>query len=423
MTDTLVPLRRHADFLRLWAGETASLVGSQVSLLAVPLIAITSFGATPGQLGMLRFVQLAPYVCLSLLFGTLIDRTRHRPVLMGANAMRLVLIAAIPVLAWAGVLDLPLLLLIACCVGVASVLFDVTWMSYVTVVVADRRLLLEANQKLGVTAATADVAGPGLAGALVSVLGAVGALVVDVGSYAVSLAALATIRVREERPQPDRPRRRVLPELAEGVRFVFRHPLLRPLALVGFLCNFSLVAVWTLALLHGARTLGLHPAVLGAVFSAASIGTLVGAGASRRLVERAPLGRVYVWAMSAVFAGPLLIPFVGTGVFAVVCFGAGMMVSYLGLGVANVVVVTLRQTQTPAPLMGRMNAAFRTLLFGGGAIGGLVAGLVGDAIGPTPALMVIAASSAACIVAVIVSPVRHARSLEDGVAPASARGK
>ncbi len=414
MTDTVTPLRRHPDFLRLWAGETASLVGSQVSLLAVPLIAITSFGATPGQLGLLRFVQLAPYLFLALLFGTLIDRMRRRPALIGANAARLLLVGAIPVLAWAGLLNLPLLLMLACGIGIASVLFDVTWMSYIPVVVADRRLLLEANQKLGVTAATADVAGPGLAGALVSVIGSVGALLVDAASYVISLVTLATIRAREERPHPDQPRRRVLPDLVEGVKFVFGHPLLRPLALVGFLCNFSLVAVWTLALLHGARTLDLPPVVLGIVFSVASVGTLIGAGLSRRVVELFRIGHAYLWSMSAVFAGPLLIPFVGTGAVAIVCFCAGMLVSYLGLGIANVVVVTLRQTLTPAELMGRMNAAFRTLLFGGGSIGGLVAGLVGDAIGPTPALMVIAVTSAASIVAVILSPVWRVRSLEEG---------
>ncbi|HUR02619.1 MAG TPA: MFS transporter [Nonomuraea sp.] len=431
-TSTLVPgpdrdeapanLWRNADFLKFWSGETVSLVGSQVTGLALPLTALYTFGATDEQIGLLRFLQLAPYLGFALVFGVLVDRARRRHLMLGANLVRMVLVALVPVLHWLGVLDMTVLLALACAIGVASVLFDVSWMSYVPTLVRDPRHYVEASAKMGASSSAAEVAGPGLAGMLVSALTAPVALVVDAFTYLMSIGSLLLVRAREPRPAPT-PRRHMSRELSDGLRWVLTNPILRWLAITGFCCNFSTMTVWTLFILYGTRDLLLDPAVLGGVLAAASIGGLVGAVVSRRLIERIPVGLLYLAAHLAVFLGPTLIA-VAAGPRPVVVglIALSFFISYLGLGVGGVLVISLRQTSTPQSMMGRMTAVFRTLLFGGGALGGMSAGLLAGAAGAGNALAMTAAGSAALMAGVAASPVIALRGIPEPTAETKGRG-
>ncbi|MGA5823913.1 MFS transporter [Kitasatospora sp. NPDC094028] len=405
-------LWRNADFLKFWFGETVSLFGTQVNTLALPLTAVVAFHAGPGQVGLLRFLQLVPYLGLALVFGALVDRMRRKRVMLLANGARLVLIGAIPVLAATHRLNLPLLLTLACAIGVFSVLFDVSWMAFVPTLVREREQFVEANQKTGVTSSAADVAGPGVAGALIGALGAPIALAADAVSYLVSLGTLLWIRTPEAGPEQPTTRRDIRREIGEGLTFVARHRILRAVALVAPFTNLFLVSVWTMFLLYASRERGLSPALIGLVFSASSVGGLIGAAASRALLARFRFGRVYALALSAMFTGPLLVP-LATGSRTVVLglFIASFFLTYLGLGVANVLGVSLRQTSTPEPMMGRMTAAFRTLLFGGGSLGGLLGGLLADALGVRTALAVVAVASALMVIPVVLSPVSRLRAL------------
>lgn len=415
-------LWRNRDFLTFWLGETVSLLGTQVTNLALPLTAIRAFDASDEQVGLLRFVQLAPYLGLALVFGVWVDRVRRRRVMLAANLARLVLLALVPVLYWSHALGMTTLLVVAGTVGIASVLFDVSWMSYVPTVVRNPGHYVEASAKMGVSSSSADVAGPGLAGMLVSALGAPVALIVDACSYAVSVVSLLLIRTPEPRPRPAE-RRHVLTELREGLRWVLGDRILRALALVGFCCNFSLVTVWTMFLLHGTRDLGLAPATIGGVFATASVGGLVGALISGRVIRRFPLGRVYLVAQSALLLGPTLIAAAaGPRPVLIAMFVLSFFVSYLGLGVAGVIIVSLRQTSTPQSMMGRMTAVFRTLLFGGGALGGLAAGLLAGWLGPRGALTVAAIGSAIAVAGLIVSPVSRLRALPAAVSKQAPAG-
>ncbi|MBP0454492.1 MFS transporter [Kitasatospora sp. RG8] len=404
-------LWRNRDFLTFWLGETVSLLGTQITNLALPLTAIRAFHATDEQVGLLRFLQLVPYLGLALLIGVWTDRVRRRPVMLGANLVRLVLLSLVPLLYWWDALDLPVLLVIACAVGVASVVFDVSWMSYVPVLVRDPGHYVEASARMGTSSSAADVAGPGLAGVLVSALTAPVALVVDACSYAVSVVSLLLIRTPEPRPEPVA-ERHLLRELREGLGWVMGSGVLRALALIGFCCNFSMVTVWTMFLLHGTNDLHLTSTTLGAVFATASVGGLIGALVSRRVIARFPTGRVYLVAQSALLLGPTLIALAaGPRPVMVSMFVLSFFTTYLGLGVAGVVIVSLRQALTPQSMMGRMTAAFRTLLFGGGALGGLFAGLLAGWIGAEGALRVAAAGSALVVIGLVVSPVSRLRSM------------
>lgn len=405
-------LWRNRDFVTFWSGETLSLFGGQVTNLALPLTAVLVFDASAEQVGLLRFLQLVPYLLLALVFGVWVDRHRRKPVMLVANAARMLLIGLVVVLAHYGHLSVTGLLTIAFAVGVFSVLFDVSWMSFVPTLVEDPRQYVEANQKLGVTQSTTDVAGPGAAGVLIGWLGPATALVVDALSYLGSLASLLLIRTPEPTPAPAAGGRHLGRELAEGVRWVFGHRILRPLAVLAPFTNFSLTCVSTLFLLYAVREKGLGPADVGLVLSVSSVGALVGALVSRTVIRRFPVGPVYGLALAAVYAGPLLLPLAGGPRPVVV--GLCMLSlggSYLGSGLSNVVQLTLRQTCTPPALMGRMTAAFRTLLFGGGALGGLAAGLIGGSLGLHAGLAVVAVCSAAMLVPIALSPVVRLRAM------------
>lgn len=394
------------DFLKFWSGETLSLFGTQITTLAIPLTAVLVFKATPAQVGLLRFLQLVPYLGLAMLFGVWVDRARRKRVMMVANGARMALIAAIPILSAAHLLTLTLLLAIACAVGVFSVLFDVSWMAFVPTLVKEPKQYVEANQKLGVTSSSADVAGPGVAGAVISALSAPTALAADAFSYLFSLATLLWIRTPEPKVSAARTDRRLRAELAEGLRFVFGDRVLRPLALIAPFCNFVMVSVWTMFLLYASRGVGLSSAQIGVVFAASSVGGLVGATISRRLIQRFRLGVVYAVSMATIFFAPLLIPLAsGSRPVLLATFIASFFLAYLGLGVANVVVISLRQASTPPELMGRMNAAFRMMLFGGGSLGGLAGGFISGAVGLRSGLVAVAAGSAVMVLPVILSPV------------------
>ena len=408
-------LWHNPDFLKFWSGEALSLFGAQVTNLALPLAAVLVFDATAGQVGLLRFLQLVPYLFLALLFGVWVDRHRRRPIMLLANAVRMVLIALVAVLAHLDLLSIGGLLAIACLIGVFSVLFDVSWMSFVPTLVKDPDQYVEANQKMGVTQSTTDVAGPGVAGVLIGWVGPATALVVDALSYLASLLSLLLIRTPEPEPPPaaDRQLRR---ELVEGVRWVFGHPVLRPLAVFAPFTNFSLTCVSTLFLLYAVRVEGLTAAEVGLVLSVASVGALVGALVAPAVLRRHPVGPAYGAALTAIYAGPLLLPLAaGPRPVVLGLFMLSLLLSYTGSGLSNVIQLTLRQTCTPASLMGRMSAAFRTLLFGGGALGGLAAGLAGGGLGLRAGLLVVTVCSAAMVVPILLSRVVKLRRMPDPV--------
>nr|MDT0657160.1 MFS transporter [Micromonospora sp. DSM 115978] len=410
-------LWHNSDFLKFWFGESLSLLGTQVAILALPLTAILALDASDQAVGLLRFAQLAPYIGLSMLFGVWVDRVRRRNVMLWSNLVRIVLIGLVPLLYVLDALTVPLLLVIACAIGVAAVLFDLSWMSYVPVLVKDSKHYVEASSKMGISTSTAEVAGPGIAGALVTLLTAPIALVVNAFGYLVSVISLLLIRAEEPRPAVTGTRRHFLSELREGLVWVFRDPILRWLALIGFCCNFSMNTVWTMFLLHATRDLRLSSSLIGFVFGAASVGGLIGAVVSRSLILRFPLGRVYLIAQTGLLLGPILIVLaMGPTPAKVGMFVLSFFTTYLGLGVAGVIIVSLRQTTTPHSLMARMTGAFRTLLFGGGALGGLTAGLLSGAIGARNALIVATVASAAVVIGLIISPVSRLRELPPAVA-------
>jgi hypothetical protein len=249
----------HRDFRKLWAGETVSLFGSEVSELALPLVAVLVLDADAGQMGLLAAARFAPFLMVTLPAGAWVDRRRRRPVLISSNLGRALLVGLVPLLAGLGLLRMGHLYAVAFAVGALTVLFDVAYQSYLPSLVK-REQLVEGNSKLQASASAARVGGPGLGGLLVQLVGAPRALLLDAGSYVVSAASLLAIRNREPAPAAEgdgQPRTRLRQEIGEGLAVTYRNPVLRSLAGLAATYNLFSQVIDALLVLYATRELGL----------------------------------------------------------------------------------------------------------------------------------------------------------------------
>jgi MFS family permease len=374
-------LWRHPDFLRLWAGQTVSQVGSQVSFIAIPLTAVTVLGAGPFQTGLLGTLEFLPFLLFGLPAGVWVDRLPHRPVLIVADLGRMLALASVPV-AWAlGVLHLPQLYATGFVVGVLTVFFDVAYQSYLPALV-EREQLVEGNSKLILTQSTAEVAGPGIGGLLVSLASAPYAVAADAASYAVSVVSLLLIRRSEPRRRA-RVRTGLRAELLEGLRFVLGHRLLRPIAACTGLYNLFANVGMAVLFVYAVRDLGLDAGTIGLWFSLGSLGGPLGALLVARLERRLGTGRTIVasawvglpsWLLLVLAPRSFPMPFL---------IASGIVGSLAGVAY-NITQVSLRQAITPRHLQGRMNATTRFLIWGTIPLGAFAGGVMGSLTGCAP---------------------------------------
>jgi MFS family permease len=380
-------LRRDRDFARFWLGESVSAIGSQFTLLAIPLVAVQLLEATPNQMGVLGALGTVPYLLFAVAAGVWTDRSRKRPLLIGAQVAAAVLLLLIPALALFGMLRLGHLYAIVFGVGAAKVLFEVAYQSYLPQLV-QRDDLVQANSRLTASTSVAEIGGPGLGGLLVSVLTAPIAVVVDAVSFLV--AALALTRIRRPEPVPVlQPGRRLYAEISEGFRETFRNRYLLAFAGEAATYNAAWSAINALLVLWAVRELGLSPATLGLLLSVGSVGALIGALLTDRVARRIGVGRA-MWTSAVVSnLGVLLIPAAaGRPTVVLVVLGTAFFLQGLGMTGTNVHTYAIRQAVTPAAMLGRSSAAYRVLTYGFIPLGALLGGVLGEAIGLRPALLV-----------------------------------
>ena len=264
MSERRTSLWRHRDFMRLWSAETISQVGSQVTLLALPLAAILILDATAFEVGALSSIEFAPFLLVGLPAGVWVDRLRRRPILIAGDLGRAVVLASLPIAYWLDALTMPHLYAAAFLTGIFTVFFDVAYQSYLPSIV-ERGQLTEGNAKLEISRSGAQLAGPGIAGALVEVLTAPVAIAVDAVSFLGSALFVARIRRPEPEvpasPAEDRPRMRS--QIMEGLRYVLGHPLLRPIAACTAVSNLFSAMVTAILILFAVRELGLTAGMIG----------------------------------------------------------------------------------------------------------------------------------------------------------------
>ncbi len=386
----------------LFVGADAiSQVGTQISLVALPLVAVLTLHAGPFQVGMLTAAEMVAFLLIGLPAGVWVDRLPRRRILVTADVVRAVALGSIPAAAVAGVLSLPQLYVVALVTGVCTVFFDVAHMSYLPSLVG-RRDLARGNGTIETIRSTASLTGPGAGGWLAQLVTAPVALLVDAVSYAVSAVLLGAIGTAKE-PKPDASETRSLVrEVAEGVRFVAGHRVLRVIALVGAL-NMLGYGAWVSAqALFLLNELRLAPGFYGVVISAGAVGGLLGAVAAPRALGRWGTGRTLYASAAAAFPMALIAPLAAPG-WRVVLFPLGMALGGLAGTIFSIAQLSYRQAICPERLLGRMNASMRFLMWSAMPFGGVLGGLVGEWQGVRGALWAASATVALAHVPVLVS--------------------
>jgi len=403
-------LWRNSEFLKLWAGQTISRFGSEVSQLAIPVTAALVLHASAAEMGVLTAVEYAPFLILSLFAGVLVDRRQRRPVLILADVGRVLALGSIPLAAVLGWLRIEQLYVVGLTTGVLTVFFDVAYQAYLPSLV-DRQELVDGNSKLEVSRSVAQIAGPSVAGALIQLVSAPLAVLVDAASFGASVVSLLAIGAPEPPPAASASSGgSIWHELREGLAVVLGNPLLRSIAGCTATSNLFGNALLALFVLYLTRELGIQPAVLGVILAAGGPGALLGALLAGRLARWCGLGATIIGAIIVSGLAGLLVPLVA-GPTPLVA-GVLMVSSFLN-GLANPVYninqVSLRQAITPDRLQGRMNASMRFLVWGTIPVGALLGGVLGDALGLRPTLLLMAVGALLAPAWVICSPVRHLR--------------
>jgi MFS family permease len=404
-------LWRHRDFLLLWSGQAVSEAGSAVTVLALPLTAVVVLHASAFAVGVLAALAMAAFLVLALPAGLVVDRLRKRRLMIVCDIARLLIIGSVPLAAASGKLTMAQLYVVALAAGVCTVFFDVAYQSYLPLLIRPDQLP-DGNGKLQITAQAAQVAGPGLGGALVGLLGAAGAMTVDAASYLVSVVTLLFTRTAEpayrHRPRGERSPSRPWRQLTAGLSFVFADPILRKIVACTATANLGGGMMTALQIIYLVRVLHVRPAYTGLVISVGALGGVAGGVAAGPLSRWIGSARI-IW-VSVLGLGPaaLLLPLArpGPGVLLYVAGWAG----YTFAGVLyNVAQLSYRQAICPPELLGRMNAAVRWIVWGTLPVGSLLGGTLGTLIGIRPALWVAAAAAWAAGLWVLFSPLRGMR--------------
>jgi MFS family permease len=374
-------LWRHPDFLRLWGAQAFSAFGSRITRTALPIIAILTLGASPGEVAVLSALGVAPGVLVGLFAGGRVDRAAKRPLLIGADVVRALLIFTIPAAAWLGALSMPQLYAVAALVGAATTLFQIADNSYLPALVGPESLV-EGNAKMEATDSIAESTGPGAAGILVDLLTAPVAMLIDAASYLWSAFLLGRIRAVEPPAAPADADATVLSDAAAGLRAVRSHPIVGPSLLAESVITFFGGFFMALYMVMALETLGLSPAVTGVVISVGGIGALAGALIAEPLSRALGTGRAMAVSLAVGVAANLLIPLaIGAERLAIPLLVAHQLIGDALLGAYLVHSISLRQRVLSPAVLGRANATFHVA---GGVMlpaGALISGVLADAIG------------------------------------------
>lgn len=394
-----VPVLRQRNFRRLFLADCVSQLGNQVTLVALPLVAILVLDAGVLQVGLLTAATTAPFAVFGLPAGAWVDRLPLRPLLVTADVLRGALLLSLPVAYWAGHLTLAHLFAVSLGTGVATVFFDIAYQSYLPALLP-RQQLPAGNTVLEMVHSTMQLAGPGVGGWLVAAASAPAALVVDAVSFLGS--ALFLGRIPSTRRPPVHDRQRLRTEIRVGLQFVLTHPLLRLIVLRSVLANLAFAAVVAVQALYLVRVSGLSPFQYGLALAAGGLGGLLGGALFPRLATRLGSGRILVLAPVVCSPAAFLL-LVARPDWRVALVALGLLIEAVGVVLYNIAQVSFRQAVTPPGLLGRMNASVRSLVWGAMPLGGLLGGLLGSAFGVGNALVVALSAQVLSTVPLLVS--------------------
>ena len=402
---------RNRNFQYLWAGQTVSTIGSQMSGLALPVLAVTMLQASEWQVGMMNAAGMSMFLLIGLPAGAWVDRWLKRRVMILADAVRMLVLFSVPLAWWAGVLDMTYIIISAAVISAANVFFDVAYQSVLPIMLPKEHMA-KANSALETTNQTSMLAGPAVVGFLLSIVKAPILMLADAVSFLVSLVSVTLIKM-DESTIAKKDRGRLRDDIAEGVKFVTKHPIISRITATTAVSNLFGSAVHTLTPILVLRTMDVPPALYGLAFTAAAAAGLVGAISAAKIGERFGQGNTVIGAM--VLCGVAMIGFpiaasIGTISAFPIVIASEALLSFSGL-VYNITQVSARQALCPEHLLGRMNASIRFFVWGVMPISALLAGAFATWFGMIPVLIVGAIGSLSATWFVFASPLRGMKNI------------
>lgn len=400
-------LWRHPDFLKLWAGQTISAFG----WVSLPVVAILALEATPLQVTLLSLADLAPGLLIGLFAGVWVDRLRRRPILIVTDVGRALLLGTVPVAALLGRLHIEQLYLVALLVSMLRVFFDVAYRAYLPALL-ERGDLLEGNSKLQASGSVAEFTVSSLSGVLVQTLTAPIAILADAVSFLVSAFFIAIIRKPEAALAPAEDEQNTWREMTEGLRLLARDRLLRVVAVTTGLFNLFRAMVGVVIMLYVLRELGLLPVIVWPLFAFGGISAFFAAALAGRITRRLGVGRTLIGGLCVSGTATFFIPLAGGPLALIVVLLVGQQL--LGDGAATIYeinLVSLVQSITPDRFQGRVNGSIRLMEWGAMLAGTFIGGVLGQAAGLRPVLLVAASGWLLSGVWLLFSPVRRLREL------------
>ncbi|WP_411110075.1 MFS transporter [Streptomyces sp. c-19] len=407
LVERIPALLRERTFRRYWTGQTISLAGDQISLMAIPLAAVLVLGADAAAMGWLKAAELLPALLLNLPLGAWADRqTSRRRAMIAADLGRAALVLTLPVAYMLDALTLTQLYVVAFGIGALTVLFEVCNTTLFVALVPTERYV-QANALVNGSRSTAWLAGPGIGGLLVQFLTAPFALVADALTYLVSAGYLARIKPVEPPPAPV-----AKGHFTEGLRWLVREPSMRALFAASGTVQFFNYMFHTLFVLYVTTELGISAGLLGLILGAGAVGGLLGAVLSGAVVRRIGIGGSLVTGFLG-FTLPLLLVPLADGPLPLVVFVMFLaeFLSCVGVMIVDIAAGSFQMALIPDAVRARVMGAFRTLNHGFRPIGALVGGLLGATIGLRPTLWIATAGAVLAVLWVLPSPLARMREL------------
>lgn len=409
------PLRRQPEFLKLWAAQSISQLGDQITYLALPLVAVLTLDASAAQMGLLTAAELMPHLLFSLAAGVWIEgRADRRRLMIVADLVRAGILVSVPIAAAFGVLSFPQLYAVGFAAGTFAVLFDISW-STLFVSVVPRRDVVEANSKLSASRALSFVTGPSLAGFLVQALTAPVTLLLDAVSFVGSALFLARIEAKEP-PVADDGRESPLQSLRGGFRFVLGDELIRPELLCTATINLFNFVFHAIFVLYATKELGVKPALLGLVLGAGAVGGIFGALVAVRVERVIGIGPAFTLGC-VLFPLPLvLVPLAsGSEPRVVAMLGLAELFSSVGVMILDVNGGSLMYLRTPDRVRSRMSGTYRFVNYGVRPLGALLGGALGTVLGLQTTLWIGVIGALAGVLFLFFSPIPRLREVAEAV--------
>ena len=414
----LVPtlLREDRRFRRFWAGQAVSLLGDQVTLIALPLVAVLELDASAAQMGYLVAAELVPNLLFSLHAGAWADRRRRkRQTMIATDLGRAAVLASIPVAYALDALTFPHLFVAAFLIGSMAVFFQVSYGAFFVALVSRDRFV-QANSILHGSRALSFVAGPSIGGVLVQVLTAPVTLVVDACSYLVSALCLRGIVAEEPATEPAGPG-----HVVAGVRWIFGNPIVRAALGATATINFFNFVFFALFILYATNSLDVPPGTLGLVLGAGAVGGVLGAVVTGRVSRRIGIGPAFTLGCVLFPAPLLLVPLAdGPGWVILLCLFAAEFGSGLGVMMLDISGSSIAAAVVPDRLRSRASGAYMVVNYGVRPLGALAGGALGSWIGLRETLWVATAGALTGVLWLLPSPILRLRELPEAASEEAA---